>query len=89
MAKVIFTSNLQRYLDCPIKDVPASTVAEALDATFSGNQLLASYIMDDQRHLRKNIAVFVDGMMISDRRSLSDPLQPGSEVYVLQALSGG
>ena len=89
MAKVIFTRNLERYLDCPPQAVQASTVAEALTAAFAGNQRLAGYILDDQQRLRKNIAIFVDGTLISDRLRLSDPVQSSSEIYVLQALSGG
>jgi molybdopterin synthase sulfur carrier subunit len=33
--------------------------------------------------------VFIDGNQIEDRERLSDPVAPSSEVYVMQALSGG
>jgi hypothetical protein len=33
--------------------------------------------------------VFVDGRQIADRERLSDPVGPHSELYVMQALSGG
>jgi hypothetical protein len=33
--------------------------------------------------------IFVDGRPIADRRGLSDPLGPESELDVIQALSGG
>jgi hypothetical protein len=33
--------------------------------------------------------VFVDGQQIGDRERLSDPVRPASEIYVMQALSGG
>jgi hypothetical protein len=33
--------------------------------------------------------LFVDGAPISDRRALSDPIGPGAELFVIQALSGG
>jgi len=33
--------------------------------------------------------VFVDGKAVTDRRGLTDPVTDGSEVYVMQALSGG
>jgi hypothetical protein len=35
------------------------------------------------------VAIFVDGQMIGDRVRLTDPVHAGSEVYVIQALSGG
>jgi hypothetical protein len=33
--------------------------------------------------------VFVDGQQIGDRDRLSDAVRPTSEIYVMQALSGG
>lgn len=45
--------------------------------------------MDDQGALRRHMAVFVDGRQIKDRRGLSDAVGETSEVYVMQALSGG
>ena len=39
--------------------------------------------------LRKHMTILVDGKRVSDLAGLSDPVQPKSEVYVLQALSGG
>ncbi len=89
MATLTFTRHLDRYLDCPPRSVEASTVAEALERAFDDNRRLAGYILDDQHRLRKNIAIFVDGQMIRDRRHLSDSLAPDSRIYVLQALSGG
>jgi sulfur-carrier protein len=39
--------------------------------------------------VRHHVAVFVDGDALRDKRDLSQPLRPGAEVYVMQALSGG
>lgn len=89
MAKVHFTPNLQRHLDCPAREVAAGTVAEALQQVFAEHPRLAGYVLDEQQRLRKHIVVFVDGTMTQDRISLTDPLQPASEVFVMQALSGG
>jgi hypothetical protein len=89
MATISFTSHLQRYLDCPSLSVSAGTLREALSQAFAGNARLAGYILDDQQRLRKNIAIFIDGQQIQDRRHLSDRLKPQSEIYILQALSGG
>ena len=33
--------------------------------------------------------IFVDGVQIRDRVGLSDPVSETSEIYVMQALSGG
>ena len=36
-----------------------------------------------------DMLVLADGLSITDRRHLSDPVQPDTEVFVFQALSGG
>ena len=39
--------------------------------------------------MTKHVAVFVDGDQISDRVHLSDPVKDDSDIFVMQALSGG
>jgi sulfur-carrier protein len=89
MARVVFTANLQRHVPCPPVTVDARTVGEALGEVFEGNPRLRGYVVDERGALRKHMVVFVDGEQISDRAALSDPVPPGGEVYVMQALSGG
>lgn len=89
MAKVVFTANLQRHVECPPVAVPASTVHDALSQVFDSNPRLRGYVVDERGALRKHMSVFVDGELIKDRVRLSDPLTAESEVYVMQALSGG
>lgn len=50
---------------------------------------LRGYILDEQNRLRRHIAIFVDARQIRDRGGLSDPVQTGSEIFIIQALSGG
>jgi hypothetical protein len=45
--------------------------------------------LDEQGSLRKHVNIFIDGKMINDRNKLSDPFTTGSEIYIMQALSGG
>lgn len=89
MAHISFTPNLQRHLDVPELDVVAASVADALEAAFVANPRLRSYLLDDQGRLRRHVAIFVDSQQVSDRRRLSDPLGPSSDIFVVQALSGG
>lgn len=89
MSRVVFTPQLQRHVHSPTCEVTALTVREALDAVFAEHRALRGYVLDDQGHLRKHVAIFVDGARIRDRENLSDPLTPASEIYVLQALTGG
>lgn len=89
MATVVFTQNLKRHVECPTETVAGATVRAVLDAVFAENPRLRGYVLDDQGTLRHHMMVFVDGEPISDRRDLSDPVRDASEVYVMQALSGG
>jgi len=89
MPEVKFTPNLKRHLATPAVRVTGGTVREALDNVFQGNPALRGYVLDDQGRLRKHVVVFVDGTLIDDRVGLSDPLDSASELFVMQALSGG
>lgn len=89
MATVVFTPNLRRHVECPTEEVAGSTVRAVLDAVFVHNPRLRTYVLDDQGALRHHMGVFVDGEQIVDRERLSDAVRPTSEIYVMQALSGG
>ena len=89
MAKVHFTSNLRRHVDCAAMEADGSTVREVLAAVFAAQDRLGHYVLDDQGALRKHMTILVDGRRISDLETLSDPVTPGSEIWVMQALSGG
>lgn len=89
MVRVLFTPNLERHLSCPEASISGISVREALDAVFETNQQLRGYVLDDQSRLRQHMVIFVDGKTIVDRVHLSDSISPNSEIYVMQALSGG
>ena len=86
MARVVFTSHLQRFVSCPEHEVEGATVGAALRPVFEANARLREYILDDQGALRKHVVLFVDGRRT---RELNDSIKPASEIHVLQALSGG
>lgn len=89
MAVVAFTENLRRHVACPTVEAAGATVREVLDRVFENNPRLRGYVLDERGVLRKHMVVFVDGRQLSDRETLSDPVAAGSELYVMQALSGG
>jgi molybdopterin converting factor small subunit len=89
MPRVVFTSNLQRHVNCPETQVAAGTVHSALAQVFAAQPQARGYVLDEQGHLRKHVVVFVDGQRVRDREGLSDPVRDSSEVYVMQALTGG
>ena len=89
MARFEFTPQLRRFTETPVVDTDATTLRAGLEATFAKNPRLRGYVLDDQGHLRANVVVFIDGDMVRARRTLSDSLRESSDVYVMQALSGG
>ena len=89
MAKIVFTANIQRHVDCPPAEAIGRTVREVLENVFAENPQARSYVLDDQSALRKHMTVFVDGQIIRDRAGLTDAVSDNSSIYVFQALSGG
>jgi hypothetical protein len=89
VAEVVFTPNLRRHVECPTTSVAGATVREVLERVFADNPRLRGYVLDDQGALRRHMIVFVDGQQVTDRDRLSDAVAATSEVYVMQALSGG
>lgn len=89
MPTVQFTANLARQTAAPTCEVSGGTVRESLDAVFADHPTLRGYVLDDQNAVRKHVVVFVDGTAILDRETLSDVVKPTSDIFVMQALSGG
>lgn len=89
MPRVAFTPQLQRFLDAPPAAVQAATVRAALDVVFAGNPRLRGYIVDEHGRLRTHVTVFVGDAPIVDRDALTDAVGDDTEIFVLQALSGG
>jgi sulfur-carrier protein len=89
MVKVHFTSNLRRHVDCPAVECEGLSVRDVLGQVFKANERLQTYVLDDQGHLRKHMRILVDGLAISDLERQSDAVKPESEIWVMQALSGG
>jgi molybdopterin synthase sulfur carrier subunit len=90
MPTVKFTYALKRFfpsladLDKEAEDLPA--LINAVDNDFPG---LKKYVLDEQGALRKHVNIFIDGELIKDRQQLSDSFHQDSEVFIMQALSGG
>ena len=89
MATVTFTPQIRQHVDIPPTTVDGATVREVLVAIFAIEPRMRGYILDDRGALRKHVAVVVDGSTVIDRKNLADVVSAGSEVYVMQALSGG
>ena len=75
MARVTFTTNLRRHVDCATVEAEGQTVREILNKVFESNDRLRTYILDDQAALRKHMTILVDGKRVSDLAGLSDAVQ--------------
>jgi sulfur-carrier protein len=89
MARLVFTQQLARLTEIPELEVQVPTLRAALDAAFAVNPRLRGYILDEQGHLRANVAVFIDGLRVRERMALDQPVGEAGAVHVMQALSGG
>jgi sulfur-carrier protein len=87
--KVIFAPHLQRHVPCPAQTVTANTLRDALDAALLAAPALRHYVFDEQRHIRKHVAVFINGKLIRDRINLDIAMNDADRIDVIQALSGG
>lgn len=90
MPVVKFTRALSRFypdldqMELSVENLPGLLLK--LDEKFPG---LKDYIVDEQGALRKHVNIFIDGSLIKDRESLGDTFSNESEIFIMQALSGG
>ena len=98
MAKVVLSSALSRWLPQPEDSkspaevalvVPGGSIADALEQVFARYPNLRGYVLDEHGTVRHHLALFVDGAAIRDKHDLSQAIGKDSEIYVMQALSGG
>ena len=97
MAKVVLASALARWL--PDNAAPASKeivldldgdrLDRVLEALFVRFPNLRGYVLDELGGVRHHVAIFIDGSAITDKVHPVQPVATGSEIYVMQALSGG
>ena len=92
MPKVVLASALRRWLPGEGElafEVDAADVRTALEHVFGHYPALRGYVLDERGSVRHHVALFVDNTALRDKSDLSQPLRAGSELYVMQALSGG
>ena len=90
MVKVNFTRALKRfYPDLGPLEVECACIHDMIDILENKYPGLKSYLVDDRGQLRKHVNIFVQEKLVKDRVALTDKLEPGDEIYIMQALSGG
>ena len=89
MAQVFFTAHLRAVIEAPSVNADGRMVGEALDCVFRSHPRLKGYVLDEQGALRQHVCIFLDGTRLAHEAALAAPVSPTSEIYVMQALSGG
>lgn len=89
MAKLVFTPHLREVAPAEESSFEGSTVLEVLSGAFEVHDRLKHYVLDDQGRMRKHVCIFLDGVRLHAGDALSQPVTSSSEIYVMQALSGG
>lgn len=90
MPAVKFTNALKRFF--PSLQEYAAT-GSSLYEVFTEIEIqypgITNYLLDESGRLRKHVNIFIDGNMINDRDTFTDAFTVNSEIYIIQALSGG
>jgi molybdopterin converting factor small subunit len=89
VARVVFTAHLAQVGPREEERVSGPTVIAVLDEIFARYPRLEGYVLDDQRRLRRHVVIFIDGARVPPEAVLQRAVDADSEIYVLQALSGG
>ena len=87
--RVEFAPSLRRHVECAPQSVAPGSLRVVLEAALMAQPALGHYVFDDQRAVRKHVAVFVNQQMVTDRVNLNQLLAPGDRVLVIGALTGG
>jgi hypothetical protein len=89
MVTVEFAASLRRHVECAPQNVAAGSLRVVLEAAWAAAPELSHYVLDDQGHIRKHVAVFINKTMLMNRQNVSLPVASGDKVLVIQALTGG
>lgn len=90
MIEIEFTSQLVQQVDCPaIQSVEGASVREAFESVFTNHPKLRDHIFDPEGGVLPHLVIFVNGEMLDSPDAFQAPLREGSEVFVMQAVSGG
>lgn len=89
MVTVEFAASLRRHVPCAPQSVAPGSLRTVLQAALAASPELSHYVFDDQGHIRKHVAVFINKTMVLNRQKLDQILNDGDSVLVIQALTGG
>ena len=90
MPQIEFSLQLSEHVDCPVRgELAEGTLRAGLSKWFEQYPKLSDYLLDSEGLLRGHLSVFIDGEMVVQAEALDTQIQQGSEVFFMQAISGG
>jgi sulfur-carrier protein len=89
MVLIRFAAHLQSHVPCPDQEVAPGSLAECLRSAFEPAPAMRDFVLDNQEHIRKHVAVFINGKLHLNRQDLDRACISGDRIDVIQALSGG
>jgi molybdopterin synthase sulfur carrier subunit len=94
MAKVVIASALARWLTPPAEgeiqlQAAGASVGAVLEDVFRVHPGLRGYVLDERGAVRRHVALFVDGDALQPKSNVGLAVREQTEIYVMQALSGG
>ena len=88
LIKVVLTANLQKYYPEREFEIQARTVLEILAQMDRKRPGFSSYILEDNKAVRKHVNIFLNGDLL-EKTKTGTAVKPGDTVHIMQALSGG
>ncbi len=89
MIRVALTANLRQYYPEARFEAPVASLRELLAAMDRVRPHFSRYILEDHDRIRRHVNIFIDGEVLIDRTDIDSTLPSGTEVHIMQALSGG
>jgi molybdopterin synthase sulfur carrier subunit len=89
VVKVVLTANLQKYYPERQFQAKASSVQEILSKMDSVRPLFTSYILEDDKTVRRHVNLFLNGQLLPKNDDWNKNVKDGDTVHIMQALSGG
>ena len=88
--KVVIPTPLRKFTSgVDLVEVEAGTVQQVLDKLDSKYPGFRSSVCDESGSLRRFINIYLDGEDVRFLENLSTPVEDGSEIAIVPAISGG
>jgi hypothetical protein len=84
MATVTFSPFIQQHISCQTGEAFGNTVREVMEAYFEKHANIRGCILDERGVIRPRLSLFVDGVIATDRVSLSEPVHACAQIFICE-----